>query len=210
VSFDTVAPWYWTLETIAFGNALQRARIACLGEIRSPRRGLVLGEGNGRFLRELLTTHPAIQVDCIDASERMLELARQRIGRDASRVSFLRRDISSWVPTAGQYDLIVTHFFLDCFPDKELAAIVTKLANSATANAAWLLADFRMPARGVGRLRARVWLATMYRFFRYTAGVEARELVDPSSFLRGAGFVLAHQHLIRHGLLKSEWWQRQL
>ena len=54
VSFDSIAPAYRTLETIAFGGALQRARVACLGEIGTPRRALIVGEGNGRFLCELL------------------------------------------------------------------------------------------------------------------------------------------------------------
>lgn len=210
MSFDAVAPWYRTLETIAFGNALQRARVACLSEIGSPRRALVVGEGNGRFLRELLTTHPKVQVDCVDASERMLQLAQQRIGGSANRVTFSRRDITSWAPEPRQYDLIVTHFFLDCFPEVQLGEIVRKLSRVATADAAWLLADFCLPAQDFAGLRARAWLGAMYWFFRSAAGVEARELVDPSPFLRGEGFLLAQQHLIRHGLLKSQRWQRQL
>jgi ubiquinone/menaquinone biosynthesis C-methylase UbiE len=209
VNFDAVAPWYRTLETIAFGNALQRARVACLGEIGSPRRALIVGEGNGRFLRDLLRARPAIKVDCIDASERMLKLAQQRIGHHANRVSFLRRDISSWTPTDGQYDLIVTHFFLDCLSKDQLGEVVGKLSRLAAADATWLLADFCIPDGGFARIHARAWIATMYRFFRSVAGIEARDLVDPSSFLRAEGFVLERQLLFRFRMLKSELWRRQ-
>jgi len=170
----------------------------------------VVGEGDGRFLRQLLTRHPEAQVDCVDASDRMLQLAQQRIGHDASRVNFLRRDMSSWRPTAGQYDLIVTHFFLDCFSENDLGEVVAKLSGAANENATWLLADFRVPTQAFARLRARAWLATMYWFFRNVAGIEARELVDPSPFLRAEGFSLARQHLFRQGFLKSERWRRQL
>ncbi|MFN2621567.1 MAG: class I SAM-dependent methyltransferase [Chthoniobacterales bacterium] len=208
MSFDAVAPWYRTLETITFGNALQRARVACLGEIGSPRRGLIVGEGNGRFLAELLRTQPAVKVDCIDASERMLQLAQQRLGHNARRVRFLREDIRSWMPLPGQYDLVVTLFFLDCFSADQLADIVRKLSNAATRNAVWLLADFRVPSSGFDRLRARAWLAAMYAFFRVAAGIEARQLVDPSPFLRAVGFILERQDLFRHGMLKSELWRR--
>lgn len=207
MSFDAVAPWYRALEVFAFGNALQRARVACLGEIGSPRRALVVGEGNGRFLRELLTTHLEIHVDCVDASQRMLQLARARIDRLANRVCFLQRDVSSWTPTAGQYDLIVTHFFLDCFSEDRLGEVVVKLSRAATAEAAWLLADFCLPAQGFARLRARAWLAAMYWFFRNAAGIEARKLIDPSPFLRAEGFFLKSQHLSRAGMLKSELWR---
>jgi ubiquinone/menaquinone biosynthesis C-methylase UbiE len=211
VSFDAIAPWYRTLETIAFGNALQRARVACLDEIGLPIRALIVGEGDGRFLSDLLRTHPEIEVDCVDASARMLRLAQQRVERESprrlGRVRFLHQDITSWEPGPATYDLIVTHFFLDCFPEKQVAEIVMKLRGGATENAIWLLADFRLPPNGFARLRAKTWLALMYRFFRYTAGIEANELVDPSPFLRAAGFVPVRQRIFRSGILKSEAWR---
>src|ERR1043165_8266693 len=67
VSFDAVTPWYRTLETVAFGNALQRARLACLAEIQAPSRVLIVGEGDGRFLFQLLRMHPSAEIDCVDA-----------------------------------------------------------------------------------------------------------------------------------------------
>jgi len=210
VSFDAIAPWYRTLETIAFGNALQRARVACLDEIGSCQRALIVGEGNGRFLAELLRAQPEVEVDCVDASERMLKLARQQIGVDASRVRFLQRDITSWTPPERDYDLIVTHFSLDCFPGNQLAAVVENLARGAANNATWLLADFNVPVGALGRVRARAWLAAMYLFFRLTARIEAKRLIDPSPFLRGAGFLLKHSVPFRGGIVKSQLWQRNL
>lgn len=208
MSFDTVAPWYRTLETIAFGNALQCARLAFLDQVGSPVRTLIVGEGNGRFLSELLCLHRDIEVDCVDASKCMLSLARKRVGVNAGRVRFLEQDIASWIPPSGRYDLIVTHFFLDCFPADELRDIVGKLSRAATTNATWLFADFRVPGAGFARLHARAWLATMYRFFQYVAGIEAGELVDPSPFLCAERFVLVQEHLRRHGMLKSQLWRR--
>ena len=212
MSFDSIAPAYRTLETIAFGGDLQRARIACLREIETPRKALIVGEGNGRFLCELLRLHPKAEIDCVDASARMLELARRGIKRrlpaGATRVRFLRRDITSWMPPESSYDLIVTHFFLDCFSRDRIADIVNRLSRAALPDATWLLADFCVPAGGFARVRAGLWLAAMYRFFQFTAGIEARELKDPSPFLRTAGFALASQHLFRCGMLKSELWRR--
>jgi ubiquinone/menaquinone biosynthesis C-methylase UbiE len=211
VSFDAIAPWYRTLEWVAFGDDLQRCRIACLGEIVAPRRALIVGEGNGRFLCELLRVHSGVEVDCIDASQRMLQLARKRIERElpdrAECVRFLHQDLTSWTAPERHYDLVVTHFFLDCFAEEQLAAIVRKLARATTESGCWLLADFCVPAKGVARLRAQAWLAVMYRFFRLAAGIDARQLVDPTPFLRGEGFALARQHVFRRGMLKSERWR---
>jgi len=213
VSFDAVAPWYRTLETLAFGNALQRARIACLDAIGSPRRALIVGEGNGRFLAALLQQHPLTRIDCVDSSERMIELARGHVLRtvpnEMSRVAFFRQDVTSLAPN-DRYDLIVTHFLLDCFSTQQVGSIVARLAQTAAPNAIWLLADFRVPETGFARIHARVWLAAMYRFFRSVARIDARELVDPSPFLRVEGFTLERQQLFRFGMLKSESWRRQL
>jgi ubiquinone/menaquinone biosynthesis C-methylase UbiE len=211
VSFDTIAPWYRTLEWIAFGDDLQRCRIACLDDVLAPQRALVVGEGNGRFLCELLRRHPGVEVDCIDVSQRMLQLARKRLERDSPqavpRVRFLQHDLTSWSPPGRHYDLVVTHFFLDCFAEAQLAAIVRKLAQATIENANWLLADFCVPAKGLARFRAHAWLAVMYRFFRVTARIGARQLVDPTPFLRDEGFALARHHVFRSGMLKSEVWR---
>jgi spermidine synthase len=129
VSFDLVAPHYRWLEKIAFGNALQRARTCWIDTLVRPERTLILGEGDGRFLCELVRAYPKIDVDCIDASEAMLQLARARLRRmhpeSFSRVQFIREDIVKWSPRKS-YDLLVTHFFLDCFACRELQAIIAK------------------------------------------------------------------------------------
>ena len=212
MSFDAVAPWYRALETIAFGNALQRCRVACLREIPAPRRVLIVGEGNGKFLAELLRVHPGVQVDSVDASERTLQLARERIKNGlpalCGQVRFLHQDITNWAPPEDRYDLVVTHFVLDCFAPAELTRIIRFLASSTTPEANWLLADFRLPDRGFSQLRARVWLAAMYLFFRFTAQIRARELIDPTPYLHAQGFVLGCQQLFRGGMLKSELWRR--
>lgn len=142
----------------------------------------------------------------------MLQLALQRIENEspalARQVRFLQHDITNWAPPQNHYDLIVTHFILDCFPQPELARVVKNLAATAKPDAEWLLADFRLPDRGFARLHAQAWLAAMYQFFRLTARIRARELIDPTPYLQAEGFGLSRQHLFRGGMLKSELWRR--
>jgi SAM-dependent methyltransferase len=75
-SFDAIAPHYRWLESLTAGSLLQRCRTAFLHEIRNARNILLLGEGRGRFLREVLRQNPEARITCVDASARMLELAR--------------------------------------------------------------------------------------------------------------------------------------
>lgn len=212
MSFDTLAPWYGMLEWIAFGDDLQRCRVACLGEIAAPRRALIVGEGNGRFLCELLRLHPGVEIHCIDASQRMLQLARKRIDRElphhAGRVRFLHQDITQWHASENHYDLVVTHFVLDCFPEAKLAGVIKKLARAATDDANWLLADFCIPPTRYATARARIWVAIMYLFFRVTTQIEASQLIDPTPFMRAERFALARPHFFQKGMLKSEMWRK--
>lgn len=213
MNFDRVAPHYWWLEAIAFGDVLQRARVDWLSAIPNPVRALVVGEGNGRFLCELLKLYPEVEVDCLDSSRRMLQLARIRVRRELPnqehRVHFLHEDLRGFLPEANAYDLVVTHFVLDCFTETELSAVTGKIARAARPAASWLLADFALPSRGMTRLYAQLWLLhVMYRFFRITARISARELVDPSGFVSAQGFDLSARSILRFGSIKSECWQR--
>ena len=71
MSFDFIAPHYRWLESIAFANTLQRARINFIDQIPAPLHVLIAGEGDGRFLREFMRKFPKALVDCVDASARM-------------------------------------------------------------------------------------------------------------------------------------------
>src|SRR6478672_9520762 len=123
---------------------MQKARTRWIETVPPPKRVLTVGEGTGDFLRTFVRVHRNAVVDCLDASARMLELARLRISGPFNRVRFLKEDILSW-PAPESYDLLVTNFVLDCFPQDELKLVVGKLAGVANPGASWLLADFCIP-----------------------------------------------------------------
>jgi ubiquinone/menaquinone biosynthesis C-methylase UbiE len=208
VNFDRVAPYYRWLETLVFGRRLQEARVAFLGEIGKPRRVFVVGEGNGRFLSEFVTAHPGATVDCVEASGRMIELARRRVGN--ASVHFIHGDVREIELQPDTYDLLVTHFFLDCFDEQSLAVVVAKLARSAAPNAEWLIADFCEPADNGRHMGPRLLIAFMYFFFRVVSGIEARRLVDYRPFLETAGFRLMETALPSDKMIRSEHWERAL
>ncbi len=206
MNFDRVAAPYRGLETIVFGEQLQEARTAFLKEIAPPRRVLAVGEGNGRFLAQFVRVHPDAAVDCVEASTRMVALARRAVG--TGQVNFIGANLMEVPLEASAYDLIVTHFFLDCFDEESLRPVVGKLARAAAPGASWLIADFHLPPPGWSRLRARILIATMYCFFRAVAGIEARRLVDYRPLLKAEGFVLTKSVLSPNEIIRSEAWRR--
>ncbi len=210
MSFDRLAPHYHWIEWLFAGEKLQRCRSACLPLIPAPRRVLLIGEGHGRSLVALLRAFSEAEFTCVDASARMLDCARTRIeahGLSDRAVEFVHSDIRDWRAPARRFDLLVTHFFLDCFRADQLAEVVRSLAVTAVPGARWLLADFRVPVAGFGKWRARVILWSLYLFFRRTTRLPASHLTPPDGFLQQCGFVLRARRLFEWGLLHSDVWQ---
>jgi ubiquinone/menaquinone biosynthesis C-methylase UbiE len=201
VNCDRIARWYRWLEYLGFGRALERRRLAFLGNVKDARRVLVLGDGDGRFLVRLVEQNRGASTDYVDVSGRMLELARARAGE--AGVTYHQADALRILLPLAEYDLIVTHFFLDCFDERDAAVLVDRVARSARSDARWLISEFRQTAWWT-----RAVLNGLYFFFRVTTGLRTRQLVDHRPLLERNGFRLRKEETARFGLLASELWER--
>lgn len=211
MNFDRLAPHYPWLEKVFAGDLMQRCRTNFLERARHCRRALLVGEGTGKFLVALLQQNPSVEITCVEHSGKMLAQIQRRLKRisPAQRtVNFVQTDALNWQPPTAQFDLIVTNFFLDCFPAGALRRLVTSLAQGATADAVWLLADFRLPEHGWRRWRAQGLLAGLYLFFRWFTALPAKQLTAPEPFLTEAGFFLTERKLANFGFAYSDCWQR--
>jgi ubiquinone/menaquinone biosynthesis C-methylase UbiE len=210
--FDRLAPAYQALERITFGGLLHWCRTAHLERLRECRRALVLGDGDGRFLADLLRTNPEVEVDSLDVSAGMITLARQRIAtipEAASRVRFVLADARTDPLPATGYDLVVTNFFLDCFRPAELAVVVRRVAEVCSPAAMWVDGDFRLPPKGAGRFAAKFLLAAMYGFFGIATRLQARHLTYPAPLL-AEGFSLREEASRLRGFLSARLWFRDV
>jgi SAM-dependent methyltransferase len=188
--FDALAPHYRWMERVSFGRRLHACRTAMLDRMTAGRRALVLGDGDGRFLAELLRANPAVRVDAIDGSPAMTAAAERRakeIPGAAERVRFLTADARTVRLPPAAFDLIVTHFFLDCFPRGQLAPLIARTADALAPGGLWVVGDFRVPEGGLPRFLGRLALLGMYTFFRCVTGLPAGRLVNPDPFLRARG-----------------------
>lgn len=209
MSFDTLAPHYRWMERVLAGEKLQRCRTHFLEKIPTPKRALLVGEGNGRFLGEFLRRFPTTQIVCVDASEKMLTAASASIASsNHPPVEFIHADILNWTPPANHFDLVVTNFFLDCFTADQLQTLVPSLANAATSNATWLVTDFCSASGGWKKLRTQSILASMYLFFRFATKLPARQLTAPDPYLRASGFNRMDRAFFDWELLHADLWRR--
>ena len=210
-SFDSLAAPYQALERVTFGGLLHRCRTAHLAGVRDGRHALILGDGDGRFLADLLRANPTIRADSVDISPGMLAAARRRVRADpgaAERVNFVAADARTDPLPAKGYDLVVTNFFLDCFRPAELATVVARTAAACAPNAVWIDGDFRLPPAGWERFAARAALAGMYAFFRLATRMPNGRLSDPAPHLTSAGFRLAAEASWLRGFLSARLWAR--
>ncbi len=193
------------MEWLLAGGKLQRCRTTFLDTLPPVRHALLLGEGNGRFLREFLREQSTARVTCVDASPSMLKEARQRVHPN-SRVTFVCRDVTEWEPPQGEFDLVVANFFLDCFRPDQIDLIAEKISAALTGDTRWLIADFCEPRRGWRKWRARIILQSMYWFFRWATALPARRLTAPDAILARHGFKLRARRRLEWGLLQSDVW----
>ena len=216
--FDLVARPYRWLEYLSFGPYLARCRFAQLPHLMSARRALVFGDGDGRFLARLLRLNPQLHADAVDASPRMLALLRRRIARAgaAARVRTHGLDALEFNPRAAAvhdgaaYDLVVTHFFLDCFTPPQIERLAAVVVPACAPDACWLISEFQIPAHRsrLAVLASRLVVAALYRAFALLTGLRVRHLPDYAPILRRHGFELESHPEFLGGLLRSQLWRR--
>jgi hypothetical protein len=214
-NFNRIAHAYRWMEYFSFGTYLERARFQFLHGLGSCRRALVLGDGDGRFTAKLLTTNTRIHVDALDSSAIMLRLLTERTMKVASAQSRLRTlhtdalDFVRGGPALPGYDLVVTHFFLDCLATNEVFELVRRLAPTLAPDALWVVSEFAIPNRQPAAFVSRLVVGALYRAFRLLTDLKTQTLPDYSAALRQAGFNLSNSKLYLSGLLVSELWVRE-
>jgi hypothetical protein len=214
--FNRLAKLYRWMEFFSFGPFLALTRGTFLDQLRDRRKALVLGDGDGRFTARLLGANAEVRVDAVDGSGAMLAALMSRAGPDAYRVSTQLEDIRGWSasdPDPGSdldsreaYDLIATHFFLDCLTEDEIGALAGRARQAAAPGALWVVSEFRVPSGWFGLLIARPIVAGLYRSFGVLTGLTVRALPDYAGALREKGFRLLEQRLRLSGLLVAELW----
>lgn len=207
--FDSVARIYQTLERVAFGSALERARFSFVDRLQQCESVLILGDGDGRFLEAALRAAPRAKFVCVDSSRTMIDLASARVAASQrGRVTFLCTDARQFDPSPKRFDAIVTLFFLDCFTARDVRSLVAQLTTHLQPNGMWLFADFAIPSSGLARLHATLLVQSLYAFFRWQTAIEARELPPSEQLLGTAGLKRVDERAFRWGSLRSAVFQK--
>ncbi len=207
-NFDRLAPLYRWIEYLSFGPWLALTRRTYLRELRTCRRALVIGDGDGRFTAHLLRVNASVLVDAVDASEAMLGCLLRRAGKEQGRVRVFKMDARNWDAEKPElsYDLVGTHFFLDCLTTEEAGMLAAKLHGCAAPGARWVVSEFALPAGAIRRTAAKALISFLYWCFGWMTGLKVRDLPDYERVLRATGWSRDRMRRRLGGLLVAELW----
>ncbi|KLU03564.1 biosynthesis of ubiquinone [Rhodopirellula islandica] len=208
--YDRLARWYWLLEKPVFRNELQRARMALLSELPPVARILMLGEGDGRLLAEVLRTQPHAFVTSVEQSPEMLRLQRERVLQwgASDRVRLVGQDATDWSAKGQTFACVITPFFLDCFREAELRCHLPKWLALVEPGGWFYHVDFVLPSSGWRRLRAKFWSGVMHRFFAWQTGLTSQSLIAVEPFLGVDKWSVHRTQVLNHGFLQARLYRR--
>lgn len=212
--FDRIARLYRPAEYLTFGPWLERCRFHHLSALAqaapAPKQALILGDGDGRFLARLLAANPTLHSDAVDLSPAMLRLLHNRVTRigASDRLTTICADIRTFIPPRADYDLVVTHFVLDCLTAPEAATLLLRLPRHLAPGALWLVSEFQIPAGNRFRAAlARTLISGLYAGFRVLTGLAVRQIPPWRSLLAQSGFAPRATRTFLGGLLITELWR---
>jgi Methyltransferase domain len=205
--FDRLAHIYRWMEWFSFGPFLWRCRCAFLNVLKDRHAALVVGDGDGRFTAQLLRENSHITVDAVDASGAMLRELHRRARSNSSRLQIHLSDARAFLPAQRDYDLVVTHFFLDCLSTADVERLAVRLRGHASGDAVWVVSEFAVPAGWYGRVVARPVIRFLYWIFGWLTGLGIRDLPNHRLALTKAGWSFSQGRRWLGGMLVNELWR---
>jgi ubiquinone/menaquinone biosynthesis C-methylase UbiE len=168
--YDFIARFYDQLARLVFGDQIFSSQTHFLTSVPDDSNVLILGGGTGLIARELLKIRPRCRITFVDASAKMISIAKANNFSSRVNIVFVHGTEND-IP-AVYYEVVITNFFLDLFSPKELEVVLQKIKARLTLNAIWLVTDFQKPKT----LRQKFVLAFMYRFFALVTRLKNQEL----------------------------------
>ena len=204
-NFDLIARFYPALERCIFNSQLDDARLAFHDEPLQANRVLLVGEGNGRFLKWLLARKVAGSVTVVEKSPAMIRLAQSRVaGLGKVELDFNQTDFRLY--HADQpFDCVVTHFFLDLFDPPAQQTLIKKLTELTTSHGTWINVDFSPPRS----FAARVLMWIQYAFFCLVSRIEARHCHDETATAGQNGWMVSESLSFENGLVLAKRYQKR-
>lgn len=172
--FDCIAPVYDAMATLVFGGNIKKAQLCYLNEIRKGDRVLIIGGGTGWLLAEVLRTNPGCEIWYIEASSKMISIAKSNISKLPNTCVHFIHGTQAQIPLHLMYEVVIANFYFDLFSASTLENLIDQIRNLIMPNGKLLVSDFTTN----NSWWQSALLSLMYMFFRWTCKIEATGLPD--------------------------------
>jgi|HubBroStandDraft_6_1064221.scaffolds.fasta_scaffold115471_2 ubiquinone/menaquinone biosynthesis C-methylase UbiE len=154
-SYDRISSRYDWQTHLATGGQNLAARLSQIEDLIPGERALYVGVGSGEDAIE--AARRGVLVTCLDLSEGMVQMARDRFAEAGAPGEFVAADVMQYVPDQP-FDAVVANFFLNVFSRITMESVLARLAGLIRPGGKLLIADFA-PVRGsvVPRVLHRVY-----------------------------------------------------
>ena len=209
MSFDRVANCYQWMEKIVFRTDLEKVRNFHLRLVRDAESILILGDGDGRFLKNISEIGTDAQIVSVDSSSEMIRLSQSRTHNTELDVRHVCQNFQDFEFSENfRPDLIFAHFFLDCFTEDEVILIVNRLSKSSLKSTKLVISDFFLPEKGsVSGIYRRILTYVMIRFFRLFCRISAKKLPNIPKIMRSTGWTCIAHKSLRDEFINSWVWE---
>lgn len=192
-NYDKIAPIYDMLSKLVFNRSQLLGQIEQLKNLSDNQHILICGGGSGKILDEISIRMPrGIQILYLDSSQKMIEIAETR-NRGSNIIEFVCQDILDF-ETDKSFDIIITSFFFDNFPENKAICVFTKLDNLLVNNGLWFQNDFTHSSNKWIWWKS-IMLKIMYLFFNLTSNLGNYKLVEMESVFDAHSYVLIEKNL---------------
>lgn len=207
VDFSILSSIYDFLGSIVFFGALHRSQVYFIDQLKKPDRALIIGGGTGRFLVDLLKSEKVKNITYVDISQGMIARAKKKVsalGKE-NQVEFICGGVDA-VPDR-QYDLICTHYFLDCFEEEKLCLILSKLRGLLSKEGEWYFTDFYLDESS-SFIKTK-FVGFLYFFFRILCGLKVKILPDFKKVFTDLELNCESEKYFFRGLLRTAIYKNQ-
>ncbi|MBB6459734.1 class I SAM-dependent methyltransferase [Flammeovirga kamogawensis] len=173
--FDGVAFIYDALAYLVFGKSITSIQSIHFDKISLGRRILFIGGGTGKLLLEIDKRLQPSEIVYIEMSPKMMELSKKHIV--SAPITYVT-DSYEVAKNYGQFDLIITNFFLDVLQEKALKTFISTTPSLLNKRGLWLISDFRIARKKPLKYLHKFLHWSMITFFKVTANLQNTTLYN--------------------------------
>jgi len=183
--YNSIAKYYAVLSKLIFGKSLLKIQQQAINHFPFKGKLLILGGGNGEILKFISNQRPNLEIEYLEASDKMISLAQKQIGSNQS-IKFLHG--FSLEACSFNIDCVFAPFFFDLFSENEISTFIKQLEVAISVNFTLVIVDFKLSKETQFKLIRTIQIKLSILFFKLCANHNLKYLPKITATLNKLGY----------------------